>query len=243
MRVAQKAYAKRIILMVFANRKEAGELLAQRLAETLEVKLLPPGPLVLAIPRGGVPTAYEVWKRLGGDLDVVLVHKIGAPDNSEFAVGSVAESGELYIGKEPEELGIGRRYIESRALVEAERLRKRRREQLPDVDVIPRCSRLVIVVDDGIATGSTMVAAVRACRQEGANIIIAAAPVASGEALLRVGAEADQVVVLEEPADFYAVGQFYEEFDQVGDEEVKSLLISARGKGGSDRRQSRLRSR
>jgi predicted phosphoribosyltransferase len=203
----------------FRDRIEAAELLAKRLAQYRGRN-----PLVLAIPRGAVPMARVIARSLQGDLDVVLVHKIGAPFQEEFAVGSVSERGDVHLSQEFEMYGIEKSYIDREVARQLEVLRRRRAAYTPLRPPISPASRIVIVVDDGIATGWTMVAALRAIRQQKPEMLIAAVGIAPRSAVDKMRAEADEVVCLETPADFYAVGQFFADFGQVTDEEVTEIL-------------------
>lgn len=207
----------------FRDRDEAGALLARRLA-TVE---LPPGGLVLAIPRGGVPVAAAVAAALGLELDVVVAHKLGAPRNPELAVGAVTADGATFVEPWAGEVGADKAYLEAereRQLAHArERAARLRTGRAPS----SLAGRPVIIVDDGIATGSTMRAAILTARSAGAAPIIVAVPVAAAETLSRLEGEADQLVALSAPEPFFAVGQWYERFDQVSDQEVGRLLADA----------------
>ncbi len=205
--------------MVFNNRQDAAERLAEKLASYRGQN-----PLVLAVPRGAVPMGRVLAQRLRGELDVVLVHKLGAPGNPEFAVGSVDETGQLYLADYTAELGIGAHYLEQEKESQLATLRQRRREYTPVRPPIDPRGRIAIVVDDGIATGATMIAALRAARAKGPKRLIAAVAVAPPDAIQRLAAEADEVVCLHAPEQFHAVGQFFRDFPQVSDAEVIRLL-------------------
>lgn len=164
---------------------------------------------------------------LGGDLDVVLVHKIGAPGNPEYAIGSVSEFGTTYIREEERRI-YPIAETDEIALEEIEKLKQRRKTYSPIHPPIPPHGRTVIIVDDGIATGSTMLAAIRAVRTQTPAKIIVAAPVASPRAVELLEPEADEIVVLDTPEEFYAISQFYEDFPQVTDDEVFKILSKAR---------------
>ena len=203
----------------FRDREEA--------ARELSVALSPwrgAHPLVLAIPRGAVPMAEILARDLGGDLDVVLVRKIGAPGDPEFAVGAVDESGSLSLSPEARLIGIGPEEAEAERQRELLVIRERRRlwgKGRPPVDP---SGRTVIIVDDGMATGATMASALRFLREKKPKILVAAVPVASREALDRIRPLADRTVSLLTPERFLSVSQFYESFPQVGDEEVRRIL-------------------
>ena len=209
--------------MPFRNRDEAARRLVDQLAEYRGRH-----PLVLGIPRGAVPMAEIIAEALGGDLDVVLVHKLGAPGQPELAIGSVDEGGAVYRGAYVRELGISEEEIAREARAQLAVLRQRRARYTPVHPPIDPAGRLVIVVDDGIATGSTMIAALHAVRARKPETLIAAAGVAPREVFKLIEKEADAVVCLETPALFYAVGQFFEEFPQVTDEEVMAILQRSR---------------
>lgn len=202
---------------MFRNRREAASLMAERLAGYRGRN-----PLVLAIPRGGVPMGRIVADALEGELDVVLVHKLGAPGNPEYAIGSVDESGNIEVTDAVAHYRISQDYIEAEAREQLDRMAARRaRYGRPPAEAR---DRVAIVVDDGVATGSTLLAALRAVRAREPQKLVAAVGVAPPEALRRLEKVADETVCLEAPADFYAVGQFYREFEQVTDEEVVRLL-------------------
>lgn len=179
-------------------------------------------PLVLAIPRGAVPMAAYIAAALEGELDVVLVRKLGAPGNPEFAVGAVDEHGEMLLT--PAAARLPDVYLEQARDEALQTLEARRERYTPGRLPIAPAGREVVVVDDGAATGATMVAALRAvARQEPARLV-AAVPVASPDAFTLIAAEADAVVCLQQPADFYAVGQYYRHFTQVDDAQVQACL-------------------
>jgi putative phosphoribosyl transferase len=204
--------------MLFENREQAARLLAQRLSPYYKNK----NPLVLAIPRGAIRMAEIIANALGGDLDVVLVHKLGAPGQPELAIGAVDEAGNIFFSGYG--LDIDDAYLEEEKQAQLDILRKRRARYTPSRGAIDPHDRIVIVVDDGIATGSTMTAALRAIRRSKPKKLIGAVAVASPGAARAMSREADAVVCLEVPAEFYAVGQFFEDFSQVSDEEVTAIL-------------------
>ncbi|MBI3597811.1 MAG: phosphoribosyltransferase [Nitrospirae bacterium] len=214
--------------MPFRNREEAARLLAEKL-----IGYRGQNPLVLAIPRGAVPMAHIMAEALEGEVDVVLVHKLGAPGQPELAIGSVDERGQVYVGEHAGSLGVGDEYIAREKKAQMKILSGRRALYTPVHPPIDPSGRIVIVVDDGIATGATMVSALRAVRVQKPSRLIAATAVASREALQMIRGMAEEVVCLEVPEIFYAVGQFFLEFPQVSDEEVITLLKQSRSKAGN----------
>ncbi len=209
----------------FQSRIEAAQLLAKRLRGYRGQN-----PLVLAIPRGAVPMARVIAESLDGELDVVLVHKLGAPYQEEFAIGSVSERGDVHLSQEVELYGIDKPYIEGEVARQLEVLRRRRAAYTPVRPSIPPAGRVVIVVDDGVATGWTMIAALRSIRSQNPAKLIAAMAVAPPRAVATMEQEADEVVCLATPASFYAVGQFFADFRQVTDEEVTEILARSHGR-------------
>ena len=205
--------------MLFKDREEVARLLADKLTQYRGRN-----PLVLAIPRGAVPMSKIIADALGGELDVVLVHKLGAPGNPEFAIGSVSESGDVYISEDARLMRISSDYITREVKAQMETLKQRRALYTPTRASLDPSNRTVIVVDNGIATGSTIIAALRSVRVKKPSRLIAAVGVAPPETLERIAKEADEVVYLAAPPDFYAVGQFFQDFSQVSDEEVIAIL-------------------
>lgn len=208
--------------MAFENREEAARMLARRL-ETYRHQR----PLVLAIPRGAVPMGKILADALDGELDVVLVRKLRAPFNPELAIGSIDETGIVYLDPDTRHLW-NERYLETEKAVQLNTLRQRREQYQPAGAPIDAAGRVAIVLDDGIATGSTMIAALRAVRARHPAQLIAATGVASAEALRLIRQEADDVVCLETPAILYAIGYHFRDFSQVSDEEVVATLREAR---------------
>lgn len=207
---------------MFKDRIEAGRLLAAALSAHAGST-----PLVLAIPRGAVPMGRVVAEALGGDFDIVLVRKIGAPFQPELAVAAVDETGWVYrtpgFGDDPALDG----YIATEAAAQSALIRQRRARYTPGRSQRDPRGRLVIVVDDGLATGATMIAALHCLRAQGPQRLICAVPVAPPETVERIRPYADEVVCLAAPASFEAVGQFYRNFEQVEDDEVVATLRAA----------------
>lgn len=205
--------------MPFRDRAEAAQLLARKLAGYKGQN-----PLILAIPRGAVPMAKILADELGGDLDVVLVRKLGAPGNPEYALGAVCESGEVLLRDSAylDEAPPG--YIEAETERQLEVLRERRATYTPERSPIDPRDRVVIVLDDGIATGATLKAALSLTRARHPRKLIAAAAVAPESSLAEIRALADEVVCLETPAFFSAVSEFFGSFREVDDREVIAIL-------------------
>ena len=203
--------------MRFKNRDEAATLLAGRLAAYKGQN-----PLVLGVPRGAMPMARIIAEALGGDLDVVLVRKLRAPGQPELAIGAIDEAGTVL--KAPYFDIAGEEYMREEIRTQQEILRARREMYTRAQKAIDPAGRVVIIVDDGIATGSSMLAAIRSVRARKPRKIIVAIGVAPDQSLVRMRAEADDVVCLEAPVDFYAVGQFFADFSEVTDEMVVTAL-------------------
>ncbi|HSF42703.1 MAG TPA: phosphoribosyltransferase family protein [Thermoanaerobaculia bacterium] len=207
--------------MLFKNREEAARRLAVKLA-----KYRGWNPLILAIPRGAVPMGRILAEELDGELDVVLVRKIGAPGNPELAIGSVAESGETVVSPWAEEAGIPQSWVEQEARRQLAILKQRRRLYTPDRLAADPAERVVIVLDDGVATGATLLAALEQVRARGPRKLIAAMAVAPKEAVAKLARVTDDVVCLSSPEPFFAVSLFFDDFSQVTDDEVVALLAA-----------------
>jgi predicted phosphoribosyltransferase len=207
--------------MIFADRREAGRFLAGKLMEYVNR----PDVLVLALPRGGVPVAYEVARALHAPLDVFLVRKLGLPGREELAMGAIASGGVLVLNEDlVRALRVPRNVLESAIAAEREELERRDRIYRGDRPPPDVRGRTVILVDDGLATGSTMRAAVAALRQQGPARVVVAVPIGAPETCAEFEREADEVVCAVTPQPFHAVGFWYGDFSQTTDEEVRDLL-------------------
>jgi putative phosphoribosyl transferase len=209
---------------IFSNRAEAGQLLAEKLGKYAGRDDV----IVLGLPRGGVPVAYEVARRLGVPLDVFIVRKLGVPGFEELALGAIASGGVRVLNEDVvRALPKANELIESvttRELAELARREQIYRDGRPAPDI---GGRTVILVDDGLATGATMRAAVAALRQLGAAKIVVAVPVGAADTCREIEQEVDETVCAMAPEWFQAVGQFYEDFSQTSDDEVRELLARA----------------
>ncbi len=206
--------------MTFADRRDAGRRLAAALDHLRDRR-----PYVIAVPRGGVVVAREVAAALQAPIDVIVPRKLRAPYNQELAVGAVAEGGAVFIDEEIAR-GIGAAYLEQEIAVQRGEIARRVQVYRGTRRLPHLFGRTAIVVDDGIATGATMVAALRAVRVLAPDRLVAAVPVAPPDGIARLAREADEVVCLAAPPVFHAVGQFYEDFTQVDDSEVVRLLAA-----------------
>ncbi|TVQ36691.1 MAG: phosphoribosyltransferase [Geminicoccaceae bacterium] len=213
-------------LLPFADRREAGRALAARL-----VREGWRDPLVLALPRGGVPVALDVAERLDCPLDVILVRKVGAPGQPELAIAAVVDGDPPSLIANPETEAFARRHPDHLRAAEAEaraEIERRRRLYLGQRKPLDVSGKTALLVDDGLATGTTMRAAIRAVRARGAAQVVVAVPVAPAETVAELERLADAVICLSTPPTFYAVGQFYDDFHQLDDAEVVRLLAAGR---------------
>jgi len=213
--------------MTFRDRTDAGRRLAHSLGERADA-------VVVALPRGGVPVAAEIARALRAPLDVMVVRKVRAPGRPELGIGAVVD------GERPEaildsallrELEVPTSYLRREIAEQLGEVRARERRLRGNAPAVPVGGRTVVVVDDGLATGSTMTAAVRGVRREHPRAVVAAVPVAARDALRRLRPEVDEIVAVERPYVFGAVGNFYDDFRQVSEDEVIALLARARSRG------------
>jgi putative phosphoribosyl transferase len=209
----------------FVDRQQAGQRLAKAVA-ALQLD----NPLVLALPRGGVPVAFEVAKVLHAQLDLLLVRKIGAPGHAEYAIGALVDGPDPQVVLNDEAIEFTRPqpgYIEAETQRQLTELERRREIYRGSHQAIPVTGRIVALIDDGIATGSTVTVALRALRKTGAKMIVLAVPVAPADVISRLRSECDRIVCLSTPTDFCAVGPHYADFGQTSDQQVLALLQEA----------------
>lgn len=210
--------------MIFQNRQEAGQLLAEKLIEYRNEE-----PIILALPRGGVPVAFPVAQSLEAPLDVVVARKIGAPHNSEYGIGAIAENGVLVLDQRAVNLiGVTEEQLEQLKEQETTELERRVQKYRRNKSLSPLKDRLVILVDDGLATGVTAQAAITAVRKEEPRAVIFAAPVCAGDSISKIKAEVKELVCLHLPTNLRAIGQYYRRFEQTSDEQVVELLEASR---------------
>ena len=201
------------------DRTDAGKKLATALKDTSKKAI------VLAVPRGGVVVGFEVAEAIGVPLDVFITKKIGAPNNPELAIGAVAEDGTLLLDESlVEMLGVPQSYIEEEVERQKIEIRRRLKSYRGSASNPQVNGREVVLVDDGVATGSTLKAALRSLRKQGAKPLVVAVPVGPVDTVEALKQEADRVVCLFTPEPFYAIGEFYDDFEQTTDEEVTELL-------------------
>jgi putative phosphoribosyl transferase len=208
-------------MMRFRDRREAGQLLAEELDFLKDKEEV----VVLGIPRGGVVVAYEVAQAIGAPLDVYITRKIGAPHNPELAIGAVASDGRTVLDHDlVRQLGVPNDYVEEETERQRREIERRAREYRGDRPPLDLAGKTVVVVDDGVATGATTMATLRALQKQEPKELILAIPVGPPNTVKQLGEEADRVICLSTPRLFWAVGAFYAVFDQTQDEEVKRLL-------------------
>ena len=208
------------MIILFSNREEAGRRLAEQLKEYKGKNAI-----VLAVPRGGVVVAYQVAKELFAPLDLIIPRKLGAPGNPELAMGAVTQDGTIVLNEDiVEQLGIPKSCIKEEAAGQIKEIERRMKAYRGDRPFPDLANKIVIVVDDGIATGATIRAAIQSIKKRKPAFIVIAVPVAPPETVRSLEKESDRVVVLETPEWFMAIGQFYENFEQTSDEEVLELL-------------------
>ncbi len=215
--------------MIFRDRTHAGRLLAGRLDA-----YRPERPIVLGLTRGGVPVAVEVARLLDAELDVMVVRKIGAPGSPDYAIGAIAEGGAVFVSREAlRDVGVGDEWVTEVAMREGAEVARRMQAYRGDRPMRDLAGRTVIVVDDGVATGATARAAGRAARQRGAARVVLAAPVIAAASEPELRSEFDAIVAVELPEVFFAVGQWYERFEQLTDEDVVAYLHRASAPNGA----------
>ncbi len=210
--------------MIFRDREEAAFRLAEKLAEYRGQN-----PLILAVPRGALPMGKILADALEGELDVVLVRKLGAPGNPEYAIGAVDETGSVTLRTAAWYEHVAQEYLDAEIGRQLARLRERRERYTPGRGSTDARGRVVIVVDEGIATGATLRAALTLVRRQRPTRLVAAVGVAPRESLVEIEGLADELVCLSTPSPFFAVGQFYGDFRQVEDDEAVSILRSRAG--------------
>jgi putative phosphoribosyl transferase len=215
-------------MSLFKNRRQAGELLGRSL-RTLPALQDVTDIQVIGLPRGGVPVGYEVAQKIGTGLDVLIVRKLGVPGHEELAMGAIASGGIQVLNRDVvDSLSISEKEIEQVALQEEREIFRRNslyRDGKPRINVR---GKVVILVDDGLATGSTMRAAVRTLRNDQPKLLIVAVPVAPASTCQQLRRDVDELVCLHTPENFLSVGLWYDEFEQTSDEEVRELLQSAK---------------
>lgn len=211
-------------MALFSDRYEAGKILADNLA----IYQNRPDVVVLALPRGGVPVAYQVARRLNAPLDILLVRKLGVPEHEELAMGAIASGGIRVLNPEViQALRIRKDVIDQAAETEQRELERRERSYRGDRPRINLSGKIVILVDDGLATGASMRAAVDAVRQQRPAKVVVAVPTSAPETCLQFQQFVDQIICATTPQPFYGVGIWYEDFSQTSDEEVRHLLDEA----------------
>lgn len=211
--------------MLFLDRMDAGEKLTDSLYKFKDEYVI-----VLAVPRGGLEIAYDTIKKFGLKWDLIIPRKIGAPHNKEFAIGAVSVDGSYFLNNDYVQMfGISQDYIENEVLEQIKEI-KRRMKEYRGVDTFPEVKdKTVIIIDDGIATGFTILAVIKAVKKQGAKKIILAIPVGPRETIEEFKELVDEVICLYIPDEFYAVGSYYVNFEQVTDEQVFKIIKELRG--------------
>jgi len=210
--------------MFFVDRRDAGRQLARRLAHYASREDV----LVLALPRGGVPVAYEVAQALDAPMDVFIVRKLGVPGHEELAMGAIASGGVVVLNEDViEALQISQEIIDAVTVREREEMSRREQAYRDDRPAPKIRGHCIILIDDGLATGASMSSAVRSVKQQGPLRVVVAVPVAAVQTAERLDAEVDEFVAVRTPTPFYGVGQWYDDFSQTSDEEVRELLERA----------------
>lgn len=209
--------------MRYANRRQAGAYIAQSLARYRD----DPDVVVLALPRGGVPVAYEVAQFLRAPLDVFVVRKLGMPGHEEFAMGALATGGVMVMNPDLAHIELPQRVVDAVAAREQVELERRERLYRGEHPPLPLAGKVVILVDDGLATGSTMLAAATAVKRQHPKKVIVAVPVAAAQTCATLQSVVDEVLCAQTPEPFHAVGLWYDDFGQTSDAEVRALLDAA----------------
>ncbi len=218
---------------VLKNRHEAGRLLAERLDAYRD----DPKGIILALPRGGVPVGFTLSQALHLPLDVLITRKLGAPGNPEFALGALSETGTLFLNEEAlRALSVTRQALEPTIRIQREEIARRQTLYRKGRSLPSLADRTVLLVDDGVATGATFLASAQALRNLGVHRLVAALPLAPSETCERIRQQVDELVVLLTPEPFFAVGNHYEDFRQVEDEEVVRYLDQAQAESEKGRR-------
>lgn len=217
-------------MKLFADRKDAGEKLAQKLSEYTSADNV----VVLGLPRGGVPVAYEVAKAIRSPMDIFLVRKLGVPGQEELAMGAIASGGVRVLNDSLiDQLSITDKMLASVAAQEQQELERRERVYRGDNPHVELTDKKAILVDDGIATGASMKAAIEALRAHKPEKIIVAVPVSPPDTYMEIKEQVDEIVCIDTPQPFYGVGMWYDDFSQTTDEEVKEYMNQANNlKGG-----------
>lgn len=209
--------------MLFADRQEAGERLADKLLHFKDKN-----PLILAVPRGGLTVAEPVLEIIGGELDLIITRKIGAPYQPELAIGAVTGDGFVMLNEDIlARVSADKSYIEKAVAEEVEEIKRRLKAYRGERPTPALDNRIVILIDDGVATGYTLLAALRSLREKKPGRLVLAVPVGPPDTFKKLQQEVDELVYIEAPANFAAVGQFYRRFDQVSDAEVSAVLKRA----------------